>query len=259
MRASAAWILVAVFAMVLSVVSPGVATAVASVPQALGHAEGGPSTLINTNYSYNWAGYAATSAAGSVTQVSGTWVQPTVTCPKPAASYLSTWVGIDGYNNGDLVQTGTSAACIGGTVSYNAWWEVLPAPETVISSITVHAGDTITASVTYSSTTHKFTMSIADGASSFSKTKKVSGTARDSVECIVERPSVGGSIASLAKFTSDKFSSCTATIGGITGAIGTFANVYAIDMVNNHDTKIIGLTSALKSNTAFSVKWKGYS
>jgi hypothetical protein len=256
MRLIQVLLVVALLAMVLSVVSPGV-SGVSTVLSG----SGSPPTASPlaspavTGYSYNWAGYVSNSSANSVTAVSGTWVQPTITCGS-GSTYLATWVGIDGFASSDLVQTGTGAQCVGGTASYNAWWEVLPAAETLIPSITVHAGDTITASVTYSATTHKFSMKIADGASSFTKTQKVSKAARASAECIVERPEVGGSFSTLAKFKTDAFSSCTATVSGVTGGIGSFSSVFLLDMVNNSDTKIIAVTSALKSNTSFSVKYK---
>jgi hypothetical protein len=147
--------------MVLAAVTPGVGLAVGAVAQVTG--AGLPaftdSTLVG---SYNWAGYAATGANGTVTVSAGTWTQPTVICGTKTA-YLADWVGIDGFANSDLVQTGTGASCVGGVASYNAWWEVLPAPETPINTITVHAGDHLSASVTYAA--GKFTIKISDSTS----------------------------------------------------------------------------------------------
>lgn len=259
MAANTGLILLGIVIMVTASLTPGVGAAVASVSEVSSHLGDSPfaSTTVGA---LNWAGYAGLgSANGTVTAVSGTWVQPAVTCLKSGSQYLATWVGIDGFNSDDLVQTGTGAQCSGGSASYNAWWEVLPAPETPISSITVHAGDTISASVTYSTSTHKFTMTITDGTHSFSKTKAVPSTARNSAECIVERPEVSGSLARLAKFKTDTFSSCTATISGTTGGIGLSPSVYRINMYNNAGTKIIALTSGLTSEKSFTVTWKGYS
>jgi hypothetical protein len=214
-------------------------------------------TAASRSNSYNWAGYAGTGPDHTVTRVSGNWVAPSVTCAK-SPTYLAIWVGIDGFSTTDLVQTGTGTACTGGVASYYAWWEVLPAPETVISSIPVHPGDKITASVTYSGSTHKFTMSITDGTHSFSKTEAVSSTPRNSAECIVERPLVGGSFSSLAKFVTATFSSCTATIKAISSGIGSSPSVYEIFMYNNAGTKVIAYPSSLTSGKAFHVTWKGY-
>jgi Peptidase A4 family len=258
MRPGPFWLIVAVLAMVGSALSPGLGAAVATVSPTMGHPVSASAAVTRTG-AYNWAGYVAGGASGTVTQVSGTWVQPVVNCTKPGPSYLATWVGIDGFNTSDLVQTGTGAACSGGSASYNAWWEVLPASERVISSIPVHAGDKIQAYVSYSASSKKFTMTIADGTHSFSKTETVSSTMRNAAECIVERPEVGRSLSNLAKFKTDRFSSCTATIAGVTGGIGTFSSVFEIEMVNNNDTKVIGAPSGLTGGKTFHVTWKGYS
>ena len=101
-------------------------------------------------------------------------------------------------------------------------------------------------------------MKITDGTMSFSKTKSVSPTVRTSAECILERPEVNGALASLAKFGTDKFSSCTATISGVSAAIGLSPGVAQIDMRNNHNTKNIAVTSTLTGHTAFTETWKGY-
>src|SRR4051794_30938567 len=89
----------------------------------------------------NWSGYAKT---GSYTTATGRWVVPSVAATK-SASYSSQWVGIDGFNNSDLIQTGTEADYYNRSAHYNAWWEILPAAETPISSMTVRPGDVMSA------------------------------------------------------------------------------------------------------------------
>jgi Peptidase A4 family len=252
------WSWIVVFAMVLATVSTGVGLSAAAAGPALTHPP--PRIYASTTLysSYNWAGYAVNSTKASVTSVVGVFTQPTVSCSKGSTTYVATWVGIDGLTTSDLVQTGTQATCSGGTASYGAWWEVLPAPETSISSITVHAGDTITASVTYSSTTGKFSMSIVDGTHSFTKTEKVSSATkvREAAECIVERPEVGSALSKLADFGTATFSSCTATIGGTTAGIGSFSNVWQLDMVDNAGTAYLATTGSLSSSgKTFTVTW----
>ena len=256
MRTNRAWILVATAIMVLATVLPGAGIAAGAIAPAVERIAPGPFATITNVSASNWAGYAALGSSGTVTAVTGTWTEPTVSCASGKTTDVATWVGIDGYSTTDLVQTGASGDCSGHTVSYYAWWEVLPAPETTISSFTVHAGDTITASVTYSSATGKFTMKIVDGTQSFSKVKSVSGTSRNSAECIVERDTVGGTLNRLSKFGTDSYSSCTATISGTTGGIGSFATVSLIDMYNN--STLLASTGPLTSNTAFTVTWKAY-
>ncbi len=139
------------------------------------------------------------------------------------ATYSSQWVGIDGFNNSHLIQTGTEADYYNGSAHYAAWWEILPAAETVIPSITVRPGDHMTASITKGSGT-SWTITITDTTTgkSFSTVKTYTGPGT-SVEWIEEAPSVGGRIAPLAKYSSpDKFDPGTANGGnpGLTVADG---------------------------------------
>jgi hypothetical protein len=226
----------------------------------LGHttvpsATGGIRASVSQTSSTNWAGYADTTATNAVTYVAGTWVQPTVTCPTRGTLYAAFWVGIDGYSSTTVEQDGTLAECAHGKVSYSAWWELYPLNSIqTISGITVRAGDSINATVTYTSS--GFTMAIKDvtAGTSFSKTATQSGTSRNSAECIAERPSVGSSLSKLADFSSMKFSTCTATISGKNVGIGSASTVNAITMVDNS-----GLTLASVSTTggsgAFTVTW----
>ncbi len=143
-------------------------------------------------------------------------------------------------------------------MTYYAWYELYPAYSVTISSITVHGGDKITASVTYSTSTGKFTMTIADGSHSFTKVGPASGARRSSAECIVERDSLGGILNHLSRFKTDTFSSCTATINGATGGIGSFPQVFQITMKNGAYTGVLATTSALTSSISFHCTWKGY-
>jgi hypothetical protein len=68
----------------------------------------------------NWSGYASTGASGADTSVSSSWVQPSVTCTAQD-TYSSFWVGLDGYNDSALEQTGTEADCINEQAQYGAW------------------------------------------------------------------------------------------------------------------------------------------
>jgi len=147
--------------------------------------------------SSNWSGYAKT--GGPFTAATGKWTVPSVTATRKA-SYSSSWVGIDGFNNNNLIQTGTESDWYQGSAHYYAWWEILPAAETVIPSITVHPGDVITASITQQSN-GQFKITISDGSQSFNTTQSYSGPLT-SVEWIQEAPTVGGRIATLAHYKS---------------------------------------------------------
>jgi hypothetical protein len=97
----------------------------------------------------NWAGLVETGSS-SYTSVSASWTVPTVQ-PSENLKVSATWIGIDGFNNQHLIQTGTEQDTSGGVTSYDAWWEILPAPETPITTITVSAGDVMSASITQDS------------------------------------------------------------------------------------------------------------
>ncbi len=210
-----------------------------------------------TTNSLNWSGYAVTSTTGSVTVAQGSWVQPAITC-SGGSSYAAFWVGIDGFNSNTVEQTGTLGQCNKGVASYSAWYEFYPAASVTISTITVHARDSFTATVSYSTSTGKFTISITDNTTgkSFSTSGTVSGAQRSSAECIAERPSIGGSITKLANFGTVSFSGCSATINGVTSAFGNFAGVNSMNMVSRSG-KLLAQTSALGIDKAsFTVTWK---
>ena len=169
--------------------------------------------------SSNWSGYAKT---GTFTRATGSWVVPAAG-PTHNATYSSAWVGIDGFNNGSLIQTGTESDYYNGSAHYAAWWEILPAPETVIPSITVHPGDHMSASIT-KGTGSTWTISITNTTrnQSFSIQRTYTGPGT-SVEWVEEAPTVGGHIATLAHYTSpDTFDPGTANGGnpGLTAADG---------------------------------------
>jgi hypothetical protein len=173
--------------------SAAAAPAVFHHPNIPGHA------IRNVGWSSgNWSGYAK---AGSYTRATAQWVVPSVSATTQA-SYSSAWVGIDGFNNSSLIQTGTESDYYSGAAHYNAWWEILPAAETRINSITVHPGDVMTASITKGSGT-SWTITINDttNGQSFTTTQNYTG-AGTSVEWIEEAPSIGGRVATLAHYSS---------------------------------------------------------
>ena len=217
-----------------------------------------------TGTSSNWAGYAVTGTAHSVTFVQGSWIQPAVSCTS-ATRYSSFWVGIDGYGSSTVEQTGTEADCVGGSASYSAWYEFYPAFP-VYSSMTIHAGDTLKASVTFVSSTVGFKTSITDVTTGvhFSHTKTVPSAQRSSAEWIAEAPS-SSSVLPLSNFGTAKFGTDAtgvahtneATISGTTHVIGSFASasIHQINMVSSVHTK--AATSALTPDgTSFNVTWK---
>jgi Peptidase A4 family len=135
------------------VLSAPVATPVVPISHA-------PIVALDASQSANWSGY----NQGSIEQggklfseVRGTWVVPAASQHTAGEQeYSSTWIGIGGgcvdagctITDGTLIQEGTEQdVAPDGTPSYDAWWELIPAPEVVISGFDIHPGDLITADI----------------------------------------------------------------------------------------------------------------
>ena len=195
--------------------------------------------------STNWSGYAVTGANGSVTDVKGSWIVPTVTCAAKAPdSYSSFWVGIDGYGSNTVEQIGIDADCVGGKAAYSAWYEFYPHWPSTINTVEVIPGDTISARVSYSAK-GQFTVTLTNVFRNpqhpFSISTKMPQAQLSSAEWIVEAPSSSG-VLPLANFNTAFFGydntlqlgTCDATVSGKAGSIGSFnPNAVQIDMVTS--------------------------
>jgi hypothetical protein len=170
--------------------------------------------------SSNWSGYAITGSKGHFTAVTAHWVVPAVS-PSSGSTYSSNWVGIDGFNNSNLIQTGTESDYTNGSAQYDAWWEILPAAETVV--FRVKAGDSITASISRGSS-GIWTISITDSSGGSSVTTHSYRGQLTSAEWIEEAPSVGGGIATLADYGTAVFDPGTAN-GGSPGLTASNSGV----------------------------------
>ena len=175
------------------------ATAPAAGAVSVSHgARAGAATVHNLGWSSsNWSGYALSS--GTYTSITGAWNVPSVSATTQS-TYSSAWIGIDGFNNSNLIQTGTESDYYSGSAHYYAWWEILPAAETRIA-MTVHAGDHMTASIVKGSgSTWTITLTDTSNGNNFTSQKSYSGPG-SSAEWIQEAPTVGGRIAPIAHFS----------------------------------------------------------
>jgi hypothetical protein len=156
--------------------------------------------------SSNWSGYAV--SGSDYSSATAQWVVQAVSrSSKP--TYSSEWVGIDGFNNSSLIQTGTESDYYNGAAHYDAWWEILPAAETTIPSIAVSPGDHMSAKITKGSGS-SWTITISDTSrdESFSTVQTYTGP-QTSAEWIEEAPTVGGRIAPLANYGQTTFDAGT--------------------------------------------------
>jgi hypothetical protein len=208
---SASVLLMATSVLVATPAATAVSAAISNAP--LAGTLGGPTPSATWSAS-NWSGYAET---GTFTGVSGTWTVPAVSASS-GSTYSSAWIGVDGFNDDNLIQTGTEQDYYSGSAHYDAWWEILPAAETEIStsSYPVKPGNDMSASIWETSTTtgggggrhggggteHEWDITISDLTAGwkFSITEGYSG-AGTSAEWIMEAPEVGSKIATLAHYT----------------------------------------------------------
>jgi hypothetical protein len=201
--------------------------------------------ITNTAESSNWSGYADTGPTFSA--ISAQWVVPTVQ-PSQSSQYSSTWIGIDGYGDSSLIQTGTAQETSSGATDYYDWYEILPAYAVVIGSVT--PGDHMTASV-QEVTAGTWTIAITDitSGSVFSQQFAYSGAA-SSAEWIEEAPTINGVQSTLADFGSASFSGVADSNSGSTSVTQN-----PIDMINSSHSIIASPGSVV--NNAFTVTYDG--
>lgn len=154
----------------------------------------------------NWSGYAISGKKGAFRRISAEWIVPFVK-PTSKPTYSSAWIGIDGFKNSSLIQTGTGHESIGGVVRYYAWWEILPAAETVIP-FPVSPGDHMKASIVKLSN-GKWCITLCNLSKSwtFRTLQRYTGP-QTSAEWIMEAPQVGGIVGELAKVSPTRFFCC---------------------------------------------------
>lgn len=137
----------------------------ARLPRPAGLAPQPAASNITAVGSLNWAGYAIWRKHLTFTAIRATLFVPYAQCARTKHGTLSThWVGLDGFERGShsVEQTGISADCsAGGKTRYFAWFEMFPLPETRLS-LAIRAGDSITASVTYSPRRAIFRLALTD-------------------------------------------------------------------------------------------------
>jgi autotransporter-associated beta strand protein len=242
----------------------------------LGAVHAGAASAFGLASSLNWSGWYATPSSGSFTDITATWVVPTLTKPSSGTSYCATWIGFDGTSDATVEQCGIEDQISStGSQSLFAWYEF--APQSAVNvGLTVLPGDTINAEVKYdpsqsTGSNFAYIFTIKDGAQSFSQTEfTTSNDARSSAEWIVEAPMVSGSQGTLANFSSASFSNATAAINsGSSTGLGSLANTSGIEMLQTKTGPVIAFPSNINvANNAFtdyyasglpSLTWKGTS
>jgi len=181
--------------------------------------------------SSNWAGAAITTSG--VTEVTGTFTVPKPSIPSGGSTRTqycgAAWVGIDGYSNSDLIQTGVLWCVEGSSYEYEAWYEYLPASLVEYSGITVTSGSVVTVTATKTGTNSGTTTLTAGGKTvshTFSgQSSPLPGT---SAEWIVEDFLSGSSEVPFANFGTVTFTGSSAVVNGATVTPGgdSAVNIY---------------------------------
>lgn len=192
----------------------------------------------------------------TVISVSGSWTVPAVNTSLDN-TYSAAWVGIGGYGESSLIQTGTLQGIREGQPIYYAWYELLPNTAVRIQSIDVEPGDEMTASVMLvqgSDNLWKVEITDLTKNQNYTRTFRYSAS-RLSAEWIVERPSIGGKITNLAEFGSVTFTECLAVIDNTTGTISSFPG-YKLLMYSD-EAQLVSVSSLEAGGSSFTVDYLG--
>ncbi|TVY84000.1 Aspergillopepsin-2 [Lachnellula suecica] len=204
--------------------------------------------------SSNWGGVALVTSG--VTEVTGTFTVPKPTKPSGGSSSTqycgAAWVGIDGYSDSDLIQTGVLWCVQGTTYLYEAWYEYLPASLVAYSGITVTSGSVVTVTAVKTGT-NSGTTSLTSGGKTVTHTftgqsSPLPGT---SAEWIVEDFESNGALVPFANFGTVTFTGASALVNGVTETPG--GNSGTIIILEQSNT---ALTSTTVSGSTVTVVYE---
>jgi hypothetical protein len=206
-----------------------------------------------------WSGYIAASdmqkRTPAISSVSASWTVPEVK-PSENNTFAGVWVGIGGYGEETLIQTGTEQEYIDGRSAYYAWYELLPDYLVRIPNFRIRPGDTITASISLvneNTSTWSIKMRDITQGGNFEKVV-VYNSSRLTAEWIVERPNVNGTTSTLANFGNVNFTECKTTVDGITGTIGNFSHAQLV-MHDDEDNPLVSVSPLDDEGSGFTVSY----
>ena len=236
--------------------------------------------LYNSNLSsYNWAGYVTTvntiaNPASDITAINGSWIVQAASKSNNTV-YSSQWIGIGGFNDSTLIQTGTSSDYSPSQLansSYYAWYELLPAGESELlpSKYPVSPNDIIRADirlVNSSSNLWNITISDLNISRKWTFSTLVNyNSSKASAEVIEERPEISSlffySLSNLSDFGVSNFGALYTkqnytsyvTEGGANMSFGSFSHS-SITMLTNSGDQAYASPFGLKDGTSFKVMY----
>jgi hypothetical protein len=230
----------------------------------------GPVHANQNGTSNNWSGYVITtpSSASEYVWIYGEWTVPRAYSESGfySSDHSTLWVGIDGWGTPDVVQDGTDQNTLTAfwvqTSSYDAWTEWYPYSSQTVSNFPVNPGDDIHAWTWVRDSAGNWDPAATVGwfylwnatqkVYSYSSTGAPPGTVFNghSAEWVMERPTVNGSLASLAQYASP---------ASLTGALAYDLNGVAhgftadtswnVTMVNSSDNHVLSVVNAVNPST----------
>jgi hypothetical protein len=210
----------------------------------------------NTSSSYNWSGYVLTNRATSYGASSYYFLVSDYVVPNAEQAfgvctggwdYSSTWAGLDGWSNGDVLQAGTESdayCALGGAIKssyYSAWYEWYPYGEVRIGGFPISPGDDLFVEVwsTANNVGHAYIVNYNTNTYVNITFSAPPGThlVGNSAEWIVERPGVNGGLANLTNYVSDPLWDAESyTFGYSTGSPGApgISTSIPVQMLDNN-------------------------
>jgi len=207
-----------------------------------------------------WGGYVVKGT--DFTKVRGSWIVPTAHCSSQPNSFASLWVGLDGYTSDSSEQIGIEFDCITATPTYYPWYDFYPNSVRKITGMTVHPGDKMSATVSFSGSQFTISMTNRTTGKSFSKTATFNRAKRTSAEWIVN-----GYTAALTNFGKISFGddytgvndTNWATDSAVTGPISDFGSKVVKLKMRALNNAVLAAPSALTTDgSSFKVTWEHY-
>jgi hypothetical protein len=218
---------------------------------------GYPTTIDSTYYS----GFGAAPPTSSVSEVRGSWTEPTVRCSGSSDRLAGFWVGIEDNRGRYLQQLGTAAICHGTAApTYYAWYEMFPLP-TVPITMRIHPGDRMTATVSVKGSAWRLTLKDASTGATFAITKNRTADAAIAL-WIAEAPSsstseLGLHVLPLANYGTVTFTGCSAVVGGTRRTITDPAWAhFRFDMSTSTGLPKAVTSDVARNGTTFSSSWR---
>ncbi|NNC14044.1 hypothetical protein HII28_19475 [Planctomonas sp. JC2975] len=208
---------------------------------------------LDTQPSPSWAG--AVASASEPTLATMEWNEPADSTIDDEALF---WAGIGGWNDSNLIQTGTEMNDGAGLTYHQFWYESWPS-ETIqpVSAPTVVAGDDVAVQVRYEGGIAFFTdcnMS-NNTCSNYSETVPSPGA---TAECVAERPleQPGSFYFPLSNFGTVVFTNCIYGVGENPVAVYfTSGNSWPVDMVNSSGQVLASSPGPDSSGPNLAVTW----